>query len=178
MKRLYLLAFPLLLWACSKPDLTATGDPNNPALNRPYCPVPEAVNYNWNFPGKPDSSICYYPTDVFKGTYLLVDTFAREDFSVSGSDTFLIQLIPLTRTRMQLKGLCSGPSDSLLLTATRFLHADIDSTTPLGRLLCRPQDTIAGFLTRNLIDSTRLKVSFTVRSDTGMVQHYGTAVRQ
>ena len=178
MNRLYLLLFPLLLWACSKPDPTATGDPNDPRLTRPYCPVPEAVNYNWDFPGKPDSSVCYYPADLFKGTFRYVDTCAREDFSLAGADTFLLQIIPISRTRILLRGLCDSPADSFLLTANRFLRAEIDSTNPLGRALCRPQDTASGFLFRSLADSTRIRVSYLVRSDTGVTQHYGTAVRQ
>lgn len=177
MKRLSAILLCALA-ACSKPDPTATGDPNNPALQRPYCPVPTAVNYNWDFPGLPDSSVCYYPTDIFKGSYLYVDSFYREDLSLAGSDTFLLQFIARSQTKLEIKGFCDGPADSLLLTANRFLRAEVDSTTALGRFLCRPQDTISGFVSRTLADTSRVRVSFTVRSDTGVTLHYGTALRQ
>src|ERR1043165_6289024 len=46
----------------------------DPRLTRPYCNDPEAVNYNWDFPGKPDNSVCFYPSDLFAGTYTFWDT--------------------------------------------------------------------------------------------------------
>src|ERR1043165_5567011 len=56
----------------------------DPRLTRHYCNDPSAVNYNWDFPGKPDNSVCFYPADLFAGTYMFYDTV-----SASQSDLYL-----------------------------------------------------------------------------------------
>src|SRR6218665_3868599 len=53
-------------------------------LTNKYCNIPDAVNYNWGFPGIADSLVCYYPADVFKGDFILHDSiFGTNDSFIS-----------------------------------------------------------------------------------------------
>lgn len=174
-----LLAF---LGACDKWEDPAPGD--HPELNKPYCNDPEAVNYNWGFPGKPDNSVCIYPSDVFKGTYSFRDSVYRPDgsFDSLGSlITYTLQIHALTRQKIAITGWCSSPADSIRLTADRFFRATVDTLGGLaqGQTMCRIQDTLTtGSLTRAISNDTFVTVDFTVVSDTGVRFHRGTAVKQ
>src|SRR5438132_180001 len=62
----------LLLAACKKyVDEPGKSDPR---LSRKYCNDPEAVNFNRDFPGTADNSVCFFPSDAFKGTYTFTDS--------------------------------------------------------------------------------------------------------
>lgn len=152
----------------------------DPRLTNPYCNDPEAVNYNWGFPGKPDNTVCFYPTDVFRGTYVLTDSVYQTStgFLLYGSvDT--IQIYALSHTKLAILGLCNG-GDSLKLTAGLTMVARVDTTvgdtTVLrwGQLLCRTQDTVSGTVTFSTLDSL-LHFTLDVVSDTGTTQHLGKA---
>src|SRR5579872_3418748 len=77
--------------SCSKyKDTKATADPR---LTNPYCNDTNAVNYNWGFPGKPDSTVCFYPTDVFKGIYTFNDSIFLQPLGIFvRADTFLLTI--------------------------------------------------------------------------------------
>jgi hypothetical protein len=157
---------------------------NDPRLTRPYCNDPEAVNYNWDFPGKPDNSTCFYPTDRFTGTYRLYDTVVRAaDALYLSSDSFDIYFSPSSHSQTRVTGFCGG-SGSLQLSVSRTLIASIDTTvgdsttTAAGQQFCRSVDTVSGTITRDPLNNTILHVSFNVASDTGLTQHYGTAVKK
>ena len=145
---------------------------------RIYCNDPEAVNYNWGFPGRPDSSLCRYPSDFFSGSFSYVDSIYLADGSfdsVGSLRQYPLLLQGLNRRQFSLSGFCTG--GSLRLTADRYFNASLDTTTLYGQPFCRAQDTISGTVTRRLEDSTRLRIFFTVISDTGTSTHRGTAYR-
>ncbi len=157
---------------------------NDPRLTNPYCNDPEAVNYNWGFPGKVDNSICFYPTDVFQGVYEYHDSIT---FTSSGqyvyADTFIMTINRHSSTKMAMIGFCSS-GDSLLLTAGVGFVASLDTTIGRddstvinkGQGLCSVQDTVNGTITKDMINDSILYISFTVYSDTGVVtNHIGTA---
>ena len=156
----------------------------DPKLTNPYCNDPNAVNYNWGFPGKPDNTVCFYPTDEFKGTYVFTDSI----YSLSGSTdgNFLYALIDTLRiyarsdTTMAGYGFCI-PGDSLRLTARVLTFtATIDSlvgdslTTTRGQIFCRMPDTVGGTIFFSRVDSM-LHINFQVTSDTGLSSHVGVA---
>jgi hypothetical protein len=148
-------------------------------LTRFYCNDPEAVNFNWGFPGRPDNALCFYPADVFTGTYRFIDSiyFADGKLDSAGSlRQYMLNLVPLSRRQFALYGFCS--SDSLRLSADRFFRASLDTTALKGQIFCRQQDTVSGNITRSLEDSTRLSIFFTVVSNMGTATHRGTAYRQ
>lgn len=153
-----------------------TPGPTDPRLSRPYCNDPRAVNYNWGFPGTPDNSKCFYPSDVFAGTYLYTDSVYDGSSVLRLVNTYHITFTKVTDSSLTLAGLC--PTGTLSFRANRTLRADADSTVPNGQLLCRPQDTVAGNIIRPSMDSTFLNFNLSVISDTGVYYHRGSAVKQ
>lgn len=182
---LIFLSFILILAACKKwEDKAAT--PDSHFVNH-YCNDPEAVNYNWNFPGTPDNTTCFYPTEVFTGNYLLLDTvYYSAKYTFKEVDSVLLNLNASSRTKLEvkaLKGWC--PGKVLNFTADRFFKAIADSLKLLpdstalnGQLFCRDRDTLSGFILRSRSDSTRIRINFTVVTDTGISYHVGTAIKQ
>lgn len=148
-----------------------------------YCNDPEAVNFNWGFPGTPDSSICYYPADIYEGIYLFTDSIYNSDNSLDSArsvTTLTLQLLALDKQRFAVVGFCGG-SDTLYFTAERVsLNASVDTlVAQLGQFLCRQQDTIYGDLSRNITDTTGdILIDLIVRSDTGVNFHRGKAYKQ
>ncbi len=167
-------------WLAGCKQIENTYNDTDPRLdsNR-YCNDPEAVNYNWNFPGKPDNAVCVYPADLFKGNFLFKDSVTREDGtldSVASTRQYLLSIAAAGNNRVTLTGFCS---QVLILTAPRTgFRATLDTTVVKGQLFCRPADTVNGSLQRDLADTMGLKIAFTVISDTGTRVHYGTATRQ
>lgn len=146
-------------------------------LTNPYCNDPSAVNYNWGFPGKPDNSVCIYPTQIFEGQYLVNDTVWS-----STQVPLLISAFPLTITKLdtvhlQLKGFC----DTLIHTAraSRFLRFNLDTVVGSGQLYCAGKDTLVVEGSKTYIaDSTGFDITYTLFTDTGVVQHRGRATKQ
>ena len=173
---LYFLLFALLIAACKKkPD--PVGDTTDPRLDKPYCNVPEAVNYNWDFPGTADSSVCFYPSDVFVGNYRFVDTIYYPDYTLAAVDTLNLQVTAATRSRLLIAGFCDG-NQTLKLVANRNLRATLDTVVGLGQTLCRPLDTVSGYISRLLTDTAgHVNFYFTVVADTSVTLHQGTAVK-
>jgi len=175
-----------ILTSCEKwKDEKAEDDPR---LNdRKYCNDPEAVNYNWGFPGKPDNTVCFYPSDLYEGTYLLTDSVYTQDNvfdSAASLQTYTLELIPISKSRFVIRGFC--PTDSLEFTAGRTTFRAIADTTfvaannkkDFGQPLCRVQDTLTGLIIKNQLDSTQLFIDWRVVSDTGVNYHRGTAIKQ
>jgi len=177
---LLLLLIVLGIYSCAKyKDVPAVQDPR---LTNPYCNDPAAVNYNWGFPGKPDNTICFYPTDVFSGVWQLNDSIF---FDSSGlfvrADTFLITIAKKTDTTMSLQGFCAS-GNLLQLTARLSFPATIDTTIirsdslVMGQPLCITTDTVNGTITQNIINDSIIYIAFQVWSDTGVItSHLGTA---
>lgn len=164
--------------ACDK--YTDPAKPDDPRLDRPYCNDPTAVNYNWDFPGYPDSTVCFYPSSVFSGNYLFRDSIYLPDGkfdSLRSLTTYSLRVTALTRQKFSVIGFCSG--DSIRFTADRFYRSTGDTSVPRGQLFCRATDTLSGTIIRNQADTEgRIYFTFTVVSDTATNTHRGTAYRQ
>lgn len=181
------LLVPVFLFSCEKwSDPVAPDDPR--LYENKYCNDPEAVNYNWNFPGVPDSAVCIFPSDLFNGTYLYTDSIYDSEnvFDAAKSqNTYTLQIIPLGKRTLRVVGFC-GLNDSLKFTAERSSYratADTtifinDTTKVFGQFFCRTLDTLTGSFMKNQEDSLSLKIDFLVVSDTGTFYHRGTAIRQ
>jgi hypothetical protein len=185
------LFIPLLLLVLTVVSCEKWSDPkavDDPRINeRKYCNDPEAVNYNWNFPGQPDNTTCIYPSDLFEGNYTFTDSIYSADQifdSVRTLITYPLQIIPVSKSAIRIIGFC-GATDSLRLSAERSTYrADVDSTIQVtdttfdyGQLFCRSLDTVSGSITKDRYDSTRLIIDFKVVSDTGVNYHRGTAIK-
>ena len=164
-------------------------DPDPRIGERTYCNDPEAVNYNWDFPGVPDSTKCIFPADLFAGTYSFTDSVynASNEFDSAGSlKTYTIQLVSTSKKKLELAGFC--PSNVILFTAERTSYlANADTTLKLddttfffGQPLCRIEDTLTGTISKNRNDSTgkTIFIEWMVVSDTGLNYHKGTAIKQ
>lgn len=184
---LMVFSFVVAISSCEKwEDKKAEQDPR--LQDRKYCNDPEAVNYNWNFPGVPDNTVCFYPSDLFTGTFLYTDSVYSSNnvFDSAGSlNTYTLFITPLSKNKFVIKGFC--PTDSLKFTAGRSTYMAIsdsllkvnDSTFLPGQFLCRINDTLTGTITNNKNDSLdNLYINWTVVSDTGVNYHRGTAIKQ
>ncbi len=161
--------------ACKKTTDPAPVDDDR--LNRPYCNDPEAVNYNWNFPGKPDSTVCYYPSDLFSGNWQYSDSIMSADgTSVLDSAQYLLTFSKTGNKSMLMKGLCN--TKTLNITAFRAQIFSIDTVVALGQYLCDNTDTIAGAGSMYFNENGRFSFSWILNSDTGISYHHGTAVKQ
>lgn len=183
------LLLSLGLSSCKK--WTDPQPPYDPRLgeNR-YCNDPEAVNYNWNFPGVADNSVCIFPADLFKGTYTFTDSIYNSESvfdSARPQTIYTLHLIALGKRSLRIVGFCNS-MDSLKFTAERSTYragADTtiflnDTTKVHGQFFCRTQDTLTGFVMKNQNDSAGKTIRFDLRvvSDTGVFFHRGTAYKQ
>jgi hypothetical protein len=162
-----------------KTDTKATPDPR---LTTHYCNDPAAVNYNWGFPGIADNTVCFYPTDIFKGVYEYHDSvfFKSSGFFIR-ADTFLLTINRHSNSKFSVIGFCAS-GDSLLLTAGANYIATVDTTlgdsttTIRGQALCSTADTINGVLNKDRLNDSIIYINFVVASDTGVIStHVGTA---
>ena len=170
-KILFILCSVLVLYSCQKWQDKPAADPH---LSNKYCNDPTAVNYNWGFPGTPDNTVCYYPTDVFKGTYTFKDSVYLPDDSLAFVKSYTLNVIAINHVNMAVMGFC-GTSDSLKFTAGKYGMATADTNAVSGQFFCRQLDTLTGNL---VIDSAGFQISFKVQSDTGYTIHSGQAIKQ
>ncbi len=168
----------------------------NLGLTNLYCNDPNAVNYNWNFPGKPDNTVCFYPSDLFAGVdSFFIDSIFQQDLSYTKRDSFMLSLVKLTNTSLLMSGFCdSNRSLSWTLTAAKTYLASVDTVLGgIGPAFCRGRDsimgdTLTGTISRDMyvltdthdtgsarVDTFLLHINFTVNSDTGITLHRGTA---
>ncbi len=156
-------------------------DPD-PRLSKHYCNDPDAVNYNWDFPGVPDNTTCFYPTDIFKGVYEFHDSvfLKTEGFFIS-SDTFDLTITKINNTQFTIGGFCTQGA-VLSLTAGPNFTASLDTTLGdsvtrvYGQAFCTVADTVSGSLSKDRLNDSLLFVTFQVASDTGVTTtHVGTA---
>jgi hypothetical protein len=165
----------VLLASCQKwEDNPGKGDPR---LDRKYCNDPEAVNYNRDFPGTADNSVCYYPSDAFSGQYSFIDSIYDQGNKLIKTENLTLTLTALTHSKFKMEGLCSGGGTVINFTSNRQLHADADSTVSSGQLFCRPLDTLSGYIAQNPVDSNRIRFTIQVVSDTAINLHEGMAYR-
>ncbi len=181
------MALTAMVWGCQKAEDSFVANPDDSRLDRLYCNDPFAINYNWNFPGTPDNSTCFYPIDIFGGNYMLTDSIYDADYKPDTVLKYPIRLFALSGSKIKIAitGFCD--KDTLELTADRFYKAFLDSTNAVvngfdaklsGQLACRSVDTISGYIQKSQTDSTKLSINFTIASDTGYSYHRGTAIKQ
>lgn len=175
-----LLLLAIIALSCKKwVDAPPVDDPR---LTNPYCNDPDAVNYNWGFPGKPDNTVCFYPSDVFAGNYMLHDTVTKDDLFIS-ADSMPLTIVKLSKRGIRIEGLCPAGA-TLLGSAGAEYFASLDTTVGdsltlyPGQFFCRHQDTVTGFLYRDKVDSSLMYLNFSVRSDTGTTTHKGRAIKK
>jgi hypothetical protein len=141
---------------------------------QPYCNDPEAINYNYQFPGTANNMTCTFPTDPFTGQFTLSDTVYTADFASYYVLFHTVNVYAISKTKMAVVGFC-GISDSIKLTAGRYYKASIDTTILNGQALCNPKDTISGFFEA---DSIGIKIKFTMNSEIeGIKYHTGRGIR-
>ncbi len=156
----------------------------DPRINTPYCNDPSAVNYNWGYPGKPDNSVCFYPSDLFAGTYVYKDTTYKTQTDLYlAADSMNIIISKISSTQITVSGLCPS-GQQLILTAGATYQASVDTTVGdsltlyPGQFFCRNQDTVTGTFTRDKVDSTLIYVALYIRSDTGATTRTGRAIKK
>ncbi|MCW3123327.1 MAG: hypothetical protein JWQ38_2819 [Flavipsychrobacter sp.] len=168
-----------LFASCDKwKDPAPTDDPR---LTNLYCNNPVAVNYNVGFPGKPDNSVCFFPSDLFQGTYIVKDSVY---VSTSGlflqADSFEITIVKYSDAKIGVTGFCKSGLQ-LYLTAGPTYIASMDTlvsdrdTIHAGQMLCRELDTISGTITKDRVDSTLLHINLQIVNDTGITALIGNA---
>lgn len=151
--------------------------PTDPRLDRPYCNDPQAVNYNWGFPGKPDNSICLYPTDLFTGSYDYYDSIYDGSNKLVGQVTTTLSMTAMDHTKMRISGFCGSSAYSF--TANRQFRAEGDSILAGGaQLFCRPVDTLSGYIFKDSVVGQTVHFNLTVASDTGVYYHRGSAIKK
>ncbi len=149
----------------------------DPRIVNKYCNTPSAINYNWNFPGVPDSTTCIFPAQIYSGNYFYRDSIFNSSGLLLNEDSFPLTFIQIDTTRLKIIGFCTG--DTIHATATRFYKFIIDTVVGRGQLFCNPLDTISGNGSKfDLTDTLNIKLVYEVATDTGIVYHAGTATKQ
>lgn len=146
-------------------------------LTNPYCNDPSAVNYNWGFPGKPDNSVCVYPTQLFEGQYIVNDTVWSTTQAPLLVSEFPLTITAIDTVKLQLKGFC----DTVIHTAraSRFLQFNLDTVVGYGQQYCAGKDTLMVSGSKAFISDTNgFDITYTLFTDTGVVQHRGRATKQ
>ncbi len=157
---------------------------SDPRLTNPYCNDPSAVNYNLGFPGKPDNTVCFYPSDIFEGVYEMKDSvYLAESGLYITADSLIIHIYKYSNSKIAVEGLCNT-GVRIYMTAGPTYSAVIDTlvgdstTLNHGQMLCRSLDTISGVISRDRVDTTLLHIDLKIVSDTGTTVRIGTARRK
>ena len=190
MRKLILIAIIIasvagLLHSCKKyTDPSPTIDPR---LTNPYCNDPEAVNYNWGFPGKPDNTTCFFPSDLFAGTYRVYDSiYVTQSGLFIRADSFDMNVYRYSagdKKKINVTGFCGG-GVTLRLTAGVTYTATVDTIGDTafvlkGQQFCTIEDTVSGTITRDRLDSSLIRISFQVYGkDTNIYTHQGQGRRK
>lgn len=169
----------VIISACEKYSDKKGGDIKD-QLNRKYCNIPHAINYNWNFPGIEDNTTCYFAYEYFQGNWTFVDTIKKQD-EIIQIDTLVISFehnnADTTYGTIFLNGWCAN--EKLKLIADRFYNVVTD-TMENGekyQVVCNNQDTISGTISKDISDSTKLSIKLNVTNANGTFLHVGNASR-
>lgn len=171
----------LLLTACSK-----SGDKKGPdisdQLNRKYCNIPGAVNYNWNFPGIEDNSTCFFATSFYEGNWMFVDTVKSHDETVIRIDTLGLSFQKieqdLTYQKMHMTGWCG--TESLIIDVDRFYLARTDSfdNNQGWQKICNNRDSVFVEMRKSIYDTTQLTINIIQYLPTSVLYHSGSGIRK
>lgn len=165
----------MLLSSCQK--YKDTPGKTDPRLSRHYCNDPTAVNFNRDFPGIADNSVCVYPADVFAGNYAFVDSIFDGSQQLLRQIPMSLRFTAIDHSRFYITGFCPAGGQQNF-TTSRSLLASADTTVGSGQILCRQTDTLSGNVFQTLGDTTKVQFSLVVVTDTGISYHQGTAYRQ
>lgn len=138
--------------------------------NQEYCNHPDAVNYNWGFPGVINDSICIFPNEVFEGQWYLTDTLFNDTLGVEAiRERFIdIQWVPedSIEYKLRLSGWCDNEHE-LYLDANRFLLASvIDELEDYpGQWDCDLTSSISGTIRKNNFDADTLYLQMIQQTD-------------
>lgn len=161
--------------------------PTDLGLTRKYCNDPIAANYNDSFPGIPDNSVCIYPNELFKGTWLFRDSVYLPDMTFFQAQDYTLTFLPgnpaldTLKNKVTVSGFCSN-GNTLALTTTRFGLAMTDTLvtyTQGGQLFCTPTDTVSGMF-RLIFEATgnRIQIQMNEQAPGGSYIHTGYATKQ
>lgn len=146
-------------------------------INTKYCNDPSAINFNWDFPGIPDNSVCVYPSQIYNGSFLMYDTIINYLGETLATDTFSILMSAIDTTRIHITGFCGN--QIYKAHANRFLSFTLDSTLGNGQLFCNNKDTISGGAKKSgLHDTIPILWKYYIQTDTGVVTHIAQAVKK
>lgn len=170
-----------LFWgvACKKEDPKPTDGDGR--LTNPYCNDPNAVNYNWGFPGTPDSTTCIYSVDTFLGTWQFQDSIFAEDSAFIDFQSKMLVFSSSedsTRIHLAIQGWCN--SETLYAVANKFGYAMVDTLVEgfKGQIMCNQQDSISGTFSTNTYKMDSMRIELSVRNSTGIQNHKGWAIKQ
>lgn len=179
------LSWSAILMALLGVGCSTYTDPEKPdiedELQNKYCNIPTAVNYNWNFPGKEDNSICFYSWDLYEGSWQFIyDVYAaNNNIDKLFSDTIILSfsknVADTTKASMQVSGWCASGSMNILID--RFYIAKTD-TMPNGfnyQIVCL--DTLSGTLEKNILDTATLSLKMAVNSPNGQFNYIGVGTK-
>ncbi len=134
-----------------------------------YCNDPEAVNYNWGFPGNINDSLCIYPTDLFVGDWILTDTVFNDTFAIVEIQERTISFVNKSDDSMshlmELQGYCNN-NTPIVLQANRFMLASLVDLIEddLGQLGCDGESILTGFIRLKDFQSDTLYLQIMRRS--------------
>jgi|SRR5690554_613977 len=161
------------------------GDPDpidlEDQLTNPFCNDPRAINYNWGFPGKADSTVCQFPVDSFLGNWIFTDSVFYEDETFSEVVIRNLQFFSTEDTllqHMEVHGWCMN-NNIIYLTADRFNNALLDDLIENhgGQLGCSSEDTLSGHFNKNFIGNDSMRITVSEKGAEGTKNHRGLAIR-
>ncbi len=155
-------------------------DPNpitDPRIKNHYCNDPSAVNFNWDFPGIADNTVCIYPSDIFEGNFKLYDTTINDLDSVLKTDSFNIEISKVDTTKLTLSGFCG--TKIFTAKANRYMKFELDSIISFGQSFCNSTDTIIGNgYRKTFADTASFYFNYLLQTPTGIEKHKTFAIKK
>lgn len=147
-------------------------------LTKRYCNIPSAINYNHNYPGIEDNSVCVFPSGPYVGNYTFVDSVFYPDIDTAVPFPLInFSISSRNDTQLYVNNFCAS-GNQLAFSANRYYRAESDSVIAPGKqLMCRSLDTLSGTMEYRPADSS-IYLEFTVVSDTGSAVHRGRAFKK
>lgn len=163
----------LLVFFCACKKYVDPAPFTDPRIVNKYCNDPAAINYNWDFPGVPDNTVCVYPAEIYAGSYLFHDTIIKFTGEYISNDSFLISFLDIDSTHLKITGFCGANFHTA--KANRFFKFTLDSLVGNGQTFCNGIDTIVGGGSKIAIQDTFIQIVYQLQTDTGVVYHKGVA---
>ncbi len=121
-------------YACSKYKDPPKADPVDTGSH--YCNDSRAVNFNWGFPGIPDSTSCVFPVDSMLGSWVYTDSVFLPNGNLQGITIRNLSFAATedsTLTHMAVSGWCTG--SPVAITINKYGQAYVDT---FNRRCCWP----------------------------------------